>query len=648
MYLLDNPVLQRELLVNLRMGRAFVLLAAYVGLLGVVVYTAWPSAKWLDLTAHSAAETSPGNSRLVQREVRSEEATQLVNMFFLGQYVLMSLMAPSFAAGAISGEKERKTYEMLLASPMRPGAIVVGKLLASLCHLAVLVFCSLPIVMLCLPLGGVSPYEVLATYVAMAASVVTFGMISLTLSGYFARTVPALVVSYLLILPLALVGVVFYNAFAQWAEFRLVMLVIFFPGACLALCAGLMSITGRRLLYPPDVGSEAQEVVDLDQEQKTAVGMVIRSDQFPDMLFAPPKRTEPMADSVNPVLDKEIRSELFGQGTLMLRLVIQLSMGLALFLMAICLYISPQLAPWYTSYVLLFNMLVGPVFSAGSVTNERERQTLELLLTTTLSPWKILWGKLFSGLRVSTVLTSFLVWPILLAWVLPPWPYWKDTTTLLVGYPAIILLTSLTTTTLALFCSVVSRKTSVSMMTAYVMVILLFAVPVAVNVFADIFFPARAAKVLTEPNGQITHAARFRLSGGSGSADFKINPGDSLTGVANRINAKTAGTGVTAFAEGNNLSIAGAGKDPSASVGLELLSGAFEARTPAAVWLRRLAFTSPFAASFSLPLKLDKDEPAIEPNWPVFFGFLGFYIALNASLLWAIVWLFNVRWRVVQ
>ena len=53
----------------------------------------------------------------------------------------MALMAPSFAAGTITGEKERGTYEMLLASPMRPGAIVLGKLLAALCHLAVLVFC---------------------------------------------------------------------------------------------------------------------------------------------------------------------------------------------------------------------------------------------------------------------------------------------------------------------------------------------------------------------------------------------------------------------------------------------------------------------------------------------------------------------------
>ena len=473
MYLLENPVLQRELLVNLRMARAFVLLFVYVGLLGVVVLAAWPEGT-LDLTR------SP------------EEAKRLVNLFFLGQYMLMSLMAPSFASGTISGEKERKTYEMLLASPMRPAAIVVGKLLAALAHLAVLVLCSLPIVMLCVPLGGVHWSEVLATYAAMAASVVAFGMISLACSSYFSRSVAASVVSYLVILPLALFGVLFYSVFQEVGWFRLVVLAGVFPVVCLVACGALLSMISARLMHPPDVGAEAEDVVDLEVEQREAIGMVIRSDQFPDSLFAPRKRTDLMPGTANPVYDKEMRSELFGHGTLMLRLVIQLSMGLALFVMAVCLYIKPQWAPWYTSYVLLFNMLVGPVFAAGSITSERERRTLEMLLTTTLSPWQILSGKLISSLRVSVVLTGFLVWPLLLAWLLPPWTFWYDSLTV-VGYLGIIFVTCLTTTMLAMFCSVFFRKTSVSLMTSYLVVILLFALPIAVKLFADLFFPDAVA-----------------------------------------------------------------------------------------------------------------------------------------------------------
>ena len=116
-------------------------------------------------------------------------------MFFLGQYILSALMAPSFAAATITGEKERKTYEMLLASPLKPAAISLGKLMASLAHLLLLIFASLPIVMLCLPLGGVDFTEVMAAYLGLLLSVITFGMISVACSSYFQRTAASLVAS---------------------------------------------------------------------------------------------------------------------------------------------------------------------------------------------------------------------------------------------------------------------------------------------------------------------------------------------------------------------------------------------------------------------------------------------------------------------
>ncbi len=481
MFLIENPVLQRELLVNLRMTRAFVLLLFYIALLGLVVYVAWPAKAHVDL--------------------QTGEAARLVTLFFIGQYALISLMVPSFAAGTITGEKERQTYEMLLASPMRPAAVVLGKLLAALCHLAVLVFCSLPIVMLCVPLGGVSFYEVLATYLGMAASVTLFGMICVAASSYFTRTIAALVVSYLVVLPMTLLGVLFYSATEGTA--RLVIVGGLLPICCLAAAVALLNVTSRRLLHPPDVGAEAKDVVDPDMEQKMAVGMVIRSDQFPDKLFAPPKRSDLMVDGANPIFDKEMRSELFGQGTLMLRLVIQLSMLLALPLMAVCLYIKASWAPWYTCYVVLFNVLVGPVFSAGTVTSERERQTLELLLTTAVSPWHIMTGKLYSGLRVSCVLTAFIIWPLFLAWLLPPWTYWADSWTMF-RYLIIVALTALTTTALAMFCSVIFTRTSVSLMTTYLVLLLLYAAPVAAWVFAQQFSPAMHESL--SPDGAIVSA----------------------------------------------------------------------------------------------------------------------------------------------
>ncbi len=466
MYLFENPVLQKELVSNLRMNRTFALLFAYVALLGLLVYAAWPAEERLDMS-------------------NSDKAKPLVNLLFLGQYMLMSLMAPSFAAGAITGEKERDSFEMLMASPVKPGAIVFGKLAASLCPLAELMIGSLPVVMLCLPLGGVQFFEVVAAYLAMISSVTLFTAISLWCSSYFSRTSSSLVVSYLMILPLAMLGIFIWQALAQLGEARLVVVCVVIPLACLAAATILVVNTAQRLLAAPNLGSAGQQAIDLGTEAESAVGLYIKREEFPDRLFAPPKRTTFLPEDANPIYDKEIRSEIFSQGTLMLRLVIQISMGLALPLMAILLYLKQHLAPWYIAYVLLFNMLVGPVFTAGSVTSERERQTLDLLLTTLISPWQMMWGKLLSGLRVSSVLTSFLMWPVVLACIMPL-DFWSNLPTMF-GYFVVVFLTCCTTAMTALFCSTLFHKSSTSLLATYLIIITLFLVPLAANQFVEFF-----------------------------------------------------------------------------------------------------------------------------------------------------------------
>ncbi len=459
MFAIDNPVLQRELISNLRAPRAFLLMLVYQIALAAVVLIAYPRDTRIDLSRESAS------------------AQRLVDFFFVGQFAIASLMAPSFTAGAISGEKERKTYEMLLASPLRPWVIVSGKLVAALAHLVVLVSGSLPIIMLCLPLGGVSIYELLAAYVGLLSAIFLFGSISMYCSSYFKRTSASLVVSYVLILPILIVGVVSWLSLAQQGDFRLFATVTFVPVVCLVAGFMMLAVTARRLLYPPDVGSQGSEVVDLDQEQKEAVGLVIQRDQFPDNLFAPPRRKTLMDDNANPVYDKEMHAELFSQGTLMLRLVIQLSMVLAIPLMAVLLFLAPNYASYYVGYVLIFNILAAPVFTAGSITSERERQTLDLLLTTTISSWEIMWGKLLAGYRVSFVLTSFLMFPLLLSFLNPE--LFKNWQAMLI-YVAICIVSSVFNAVLALFLSTLLRKTSSAMMISYIVLMFLYCLPIAI------------------------------------------------------------------------------------------------------------------------------------------------------------------------
>ena len=219
----------------------------------------------------------------------------------------------------------------------------------------------------------------------------------------------------------------------------------------------MCSAAAGRMLYPPDVGSEGKEVIDLEKEAEDAVGLVIQPDQFPDRLFAPPKKRQLMPDGTNPVYDKEIHSEIFSQGTLMLRLVIQISMLLAIPLMGIFLFWQIEKCAWFSVYVVVFSMLVGPVFLAGSMTSERERQTLDLLLTTTLTPWQILWGKFIVGFRISAVLTSFLLWPLLLGTALNMtfWSNWEAVIAMFV----VVTLVCLVNASVALTSSLFTEKT---------------------------------------------------------------------------------------------------------------------------------------------------------------------------------------------
>ncbi len=413
------------------------------------------------------------------RSVSPDVAQQLFNLFFLGQFFLVTLVAPTFAAGSITGEKERKTYEMLLASPLDPVTILIGKLLSSLAYLVLLIISTLPLMILCFLLGGILLSEIVRAYLILILAAGTFGLISVACSSYFGRTSSALVVSYLVTLPLA-IGAVFMtqgdNTVAESILFRNFVTIAVLPPWTLAIWVVVGIVVTRRLLRPPDVGSEGKEVVDEEEEMKYAIGVVIDRDLFPDKLFAPAKRTDLMPDGANPVLDKELRSEIFSQGTLMLRLVIQVSMFLSIPLMAFMLFFKPELAAYYVAYVLVFNLLVGPVFSASSITQERERKTLGLLLTTLLTPGKIIWAKLLAALRVSTVLTLLLTEQLLLAYALIK-EFHPLFWTIFV-YLLIIVITCLATTTIGLMCSALSRRTAVSIVLTYLLLLVLFAGPV--------------------------------------------------------------------------------------------------------------------------------------------------------------------------
>ena len=141
------------------------------------------------------------------------------------------------------------------------------------------------------------------------------------------------------------------------------------------------------------------------------------------------------------------------------------------------------------------------MFSAGSITQERERQTLSLLLTTLLRPGKIVFAKLLAALRVSTVLTFLLTEQILLAYVLLPElrnRFWT-----LVVFLLIIATTCLATSTIGLMCSALARRTSVAMVMTYMTLLVLFVLPMGLGWYlqgiASVSKEQLAALTVTSP-----------------------------------------------------------------------------------------------------------------------------------------------------
>lgn len=185
--LFDNPVVTKELRGRMRGAKTYWLLFGYVLLLSLILffsYLGW----WAQ---HSADMQNGGIS------AGFTVGRTFFKILFYSQAVMMALITPALTAGAISVEREQRTFELLRGSILRPGAIVWGKLASSVSFVVLLLTSSLPLLSLCFLLGGVSPGEVFFAYLLLIADAFLFGAIGLCWSAYAANTATATVVSYL-------------------------------------------------------------------------------------------------------------------------------------------------------------------------------------------------------------------------------------------------------------------------------------------------------------------------------------------------------------------------------------------------------------------------------------------------------------------
>ena len=122
------------------------------------------------------------------------------------QFILIVLIAPAMTSGAIAGERERQTLELLLVTNTRSFRIVWGKAMESFALLALLIVSGFPVMCLTLIAGAVTLPQILAGelfLLVMAFAAVCVGVLSSTLAR---STVGSSILSYVILLAVGAVA----------------------------------------------------------------------------------------------------------------------------------------------------------------------------------------------------------------------------------------------------------------------------------------------------------------------------------------------------------------------------------------------------------------------------------------------------------
>ncbi len=133
-----------------------------------------------------------------------KKANDLFQAIFWGQVVLILVIIPALATGALAQERERQTLQPLLLTPMSPLQIVWGKAGGVLSLVGLLLISTLPLTSLCFLLGGVEPGLIIGAYAVvfgLAAFTTGFGLYC---SARWHGATRAMLMCYLL-LPVAVI-----------------------------------------------------------------------------------------------------------------------------------------------------------------------------------------------------------------------------------------------------------------------------------------------------------------------------------------------------------------------------------------------------------------------------------------------------------
>jgi ABC-type transport system involved in multi-copper enzyme maturation permease subunit len=334
-------------------------------------------------------------------------------------------------ASAVALEKDRKTLDLLLMTNLSNSELVLGKLLASMLTVVVVVVAALPLLAIVSLLGGVSAGQILRVQSVALASALVAGSLGSTIALWREKTFQALAMTVLvLVLWLVSWEIVAAGGLGQtwwgidtktWASatspwqaviaaarpqfdgghsrlFGDPVYVFILVAIAISTLLNVVAIAMVRVWNPT---RELQSKLDTVRELEawpTSVEAVTSSERVVQIHGAG-GRARPVWD--NPILWREVRTWSFGKKILLIRLAY-----LAVFIACSAVVavgaaggdvmsvdaIPPAAMPLVV--LLVVGLILLNALAVTSVTNERDSRALDLLLVTDLSPKEIVFGKL--------------------------------------------------------------------------------------------------------------------------------------------------------------------------------------------------------------------------------------------------------------
>lgn len=412
-----GPIFLRELVTVPRRKSHTGTRVALLGLLAILGITTWQATVGFDRDP-TLGEVARFGEVLFQLTVYVE-------------LVLLVFFSALSAASAVSQEKDRRTFILLLITDMRDYEIVLGKLLGSLLPITILLGISVPVLAMYLLLGGIDPEQVIQAALVLWATSFAAGSLGGLVALWRERTFQAVALTVLFIvlyLGLAQLVGAFGNLYLQACldPVRAMATVIDPPVTgwnglapsygftlTMLLWCGLLNAFGIWKLrkWNPSgepimqrEGNQADPEANLNQEELKA---------FRAMAHAAPGAVREV--SQNPIFWRETRTLAYGRRPLLVKIAYA-------FVLAIILYsafakmsggVVPSFAAAYGLVPLtIVSLLLVAAQAASSITSERDGGTLDVLLVTDVSPKEFVFGKIL-GAIVNT--KEYLLPPLLLA-----------------------------------------------------------------------------------------------------------------------------------------------------------------------------------------------------------------------------------------